>query len=68
MGQINKIRQVLEREREKLINEVEMLKQRLEESAEDQEHLERKNTEALKKIDELSKSIDVTHYPIICSS
>lgn len=62
MGQLNKHREGLQRERDKLLNEVALLTQKLEEAVQDQEVLEKQNAEAAKKIDELSKTIEVTQY------
>lgn len=62
MGQLNKHREGLQRERDKLLNEVALLTQKLEEAVQDQEVLEKQNAEAAKKIDELSKTIEVTQF------
>lgn len=64
MGQINKHREGLQRERDKLLNEVALLTEKIEEAAQDQEAVEKKHAEALKKISELTKTIDVTYYTI----
>lgn len=56
---MNKRREGLQRERDKLYNEVVNLQQKLEEAIEVQEDFEQKNLEANKKIAELTARIDV---------
>lgn len=62
MGQLNKHKEGLQRERDKLLSEVTMLKEKLEEIQENQDVLQKQIEEATEKSTEAEKQMEVSAF------